>query len=100
MDNDYKKIVKQTTVEVNISTTQKILARVSVDLQKPPIIIKGFTVREKDNRKYVLPPSFPNFQHSMSPIIWMAKELWELLATKILDEYQKEKATDNLEKHK
>ena len=90
MDNDYSKIVKRANVEVKIiKNKDKVIARVSIDLKKPPILIKGFTVRQKDGERFVIPPSYPNLRKSMSPIIWMPNELWTILVKKILLEYEK-----------
>jgi hypothetical protein len=101
MGCDYKKVVKKTIVEVKLSRkTNTILARASVDLQEPPIVIKGFTVREKGGQKFVVPPSFPSRTGAMSPIIWMPLELWNILIAKILKTYEEiEKSAKNIEKN-
>jgi hypothetical protein len=90
LDKDYKKIVRKAIVEVKLfNGDSAILARVSVDLQNPPITIKAFTVRENDGHKYVLPPSYISYSNKMKPTIWMPLELFYMLNMKILETYEK-----------
>jgi hypothetical protein len=95
MDNNYEKMVGKMKLEVVILKKGGVMARVTVDLQKPPILIKGFTVRIKDDKKYVLPPSFHNSNQSMSPITWMPKELWNPLMAKIIHAYDEKVARES-----
>lgn len=86
---DYEEIAEKVKIEIKLFET-KILAQAKIDLTDPPIIIKGATIKRNGTtgKIFVSPPSyFARFK--MHPIIWMPKELWAMICTKILKEYSK-----------
>lgn len=92
----FEEFIEKCRLDINPSDHPKIIARVNVDIGEPPIIIKGFTIKNGiDNRSskpciYASAPSFQNRYGKSSPIIFMPEELWKLLTAKILSEYRRQ----------
>lgn len=85
---NYEEIVEKIKLDIKLHD-EKILARVSIDITWPPIIIKGNTIKRSDNNKlFVTPPSFKS-KYGYKPMVWMAPDLWKMICKKILQEYVK-----------
>ncbi len=84
---NYEEIVGRIKIEIRLYEV-KILAQVKIDMVDPPVIIKGLTIKRnaKENKVFVSPPSY-FAKYKMHPIIWMPKDLWTMVCSKILKEY-------------
>lgn len=101
MAGSYDRIVGNCRLEISTNASG-VLARINVDLVEPPIIIKGFTLKEgidKEGRSYkqLSAPSYRG-KFKFHPNIWMPEELWRMLSKKIISEYElvEEKDSDEL----
>ena len=99
MAGTYEDIIDNCKVEISTNASG-VLARINIDLTTPPIVIKGFTLKEgidKDGNQYkqLSAPSYRG-KFKYHPNIWMPEDLWKLLSKRVIKEYEARVQEDDL----
>lgn len=91
MAGSYVEIVSNCKLEISTNASG-VLARINIDLVDPPIIIKGFTLKDgidKEGKPYkqLSAPSYRG-KFKYHPNIWMPEDLWRMLCKRVISEYE------------
>jgi len=100
MAGSYEEIIGNCRMEISTNASG-VLARINVDLVNPPIIIKGFTLKEgidKEGNPYkqLSAPSFRG-KFKFHPIVWMPEDLWRMLSKRAICEYESKAKSEESE---